>query len=33
VAVIAALMAMTIASKKMRAQRPHIWEAWREGVT
>ena len=33
VAVIAALMAMTIAPKKMRAQRPHIWEAWREGVT
>src|SRR6267142_1918054 len=33
VAVIAALMAMTIAAKKMRAQRPHIWEAWREGVT
>jgi MFS family permease len=33
VAVIAALMAMTIASKKMRAQRPHIWKAWREGVT
>jgi len=32
VAVIAALMAMTIAPKKMRAQRPHIWEAWREGV-
>ena len=33
VAVIAALMAMTIAAKKMRAQRPHIWEAWRQGVT
>jgi MFS family permease len=33
VAVIAALIAMTIAPKKIRAQRPHIWEAWREGVT
>ena len=33
VAVILALMAMTIAPKRMRAQRPHLWEAWREGVT
>jgi MFS family permease len=33
VAVIAALMAMTIAPKRMRAQRPQIWQAWREGLT
>jgi len=33
VAVIVALVAMTIAPKNMRVQRPHIWEAWREGVT
>jgi MFS family permease len=33
VAVIAALMAMSMAPKYIRAQRPHIWQAWREGVT
>ena len=33
VAVIAALMAMSMAQKKMRAQRPQLWEAWREGVS
>jgi MFS family permease len=32
VAVIAALMAMRIAPKRMRAQRPQLWQAWREGV-
>jgi MFS family permease len=32
-AVIAALMAMSMASKSIRAQRPQIWQAWREGVT
>jgi MFS family permease len=33
VAVIAALMAMSMAPKYIRAQRAHIWQAWREGVT
>jgi MFS family permease len=33
VAVIMALMAMSMAPKYTRAQRPHIWQAWREGVT
>ena len=33
VAVIAALMAMTIAPKYVRAKRPHMWQAWREGVS
>ena len=32
VAVIMALMAMTIAPKYVRMQRPHLWQAWREGV-
>jgi MFS family permease len=32
VAVIMALMAMTIAPKYARMQRPHLWQAWREGV-
>ncbi len=33
VAVIAALIAMTIPPKRMRAHRPQIWQAWREGLT
>ena len=33
VAVIIALMAMTLAPKYSRATRPRIWQAWREGVT
>jgi MFS family permease len=33
VAVIAALMAMTIAPKYARAKRPQIWQEWREGVS
>jgi MFS family permease len=32
VAVIVALMAMTIAPKYVRMQRPRLWQAWREGV-
>ncbi|MGH8066961.1 MAG: MFS transporter [Candidatus Entotheonellia bacterium] len=32
VAVIMALMAMTIAPKYARMQRPQLWQAWREGV-
>jgi MFS family permease len=32
VAVIAALMAMTMATKYARGRRPQIWQAWREGV-
>jgi len=33
VAVILALRAMTMAPKYGRARGPHIWQAWREGVT
>jgi MFS family permease len=33
VAVIMALMAMTTTPMYARAKRPHIWEAWREGVS
>jgi predicted MFS family arabinose efflux permease len=33
VAVIAALMAMTIAPKFTRPHNPHLWQSWREGVT
>jgi MFS family permease len=32
VAVIAALMAITVIPRYVRAERPQIWQAWREGV-
>jgi MFS family permease len=33
IAVIAALMAMTLVPKRLRSQHPQLWQAWREGLT